>query len=141
MVFSSLSFIFLFTFTSSVKAENIDIYLFYGDGCPHCKAEKEYLNEIKDKYEITIHEYETWYNSDNEKLFFEIIKLSFMQKRKTLVNGLSNGSIFSSKQEVINMLEKLGFDTQIRGEKLSIEDFAKIADYVEKLKKTKESGD
>lgn len=67
-----LSFIFLFTFTSSVKAENIDIYLFYGDGCPHCKAEKEYLNEIKDKYEITIHEYETWYNSDNEKLMIRV---------------------------------------------------------------------
>lgn len=67
-----LSFIFLFTFTSSVKAENIDIYLFYGDVCPHCKAEKEYLNEIKDKYEITIHEYETWYNSDNEKLMIRV---------------------------------------------------------------------
>ena len=36
---------------------------------------------------------------------------------------------------MINMLEKLGFDTQIRGEKLSIEDFAKIADYVEENKR------
>lgn len=73
-IFLTLSFLLLFVLTSvkTVKAENVDIYLFYGDGCPHCKAEKEYLNEIKNKYEITIHEYETWYNSDNEKLMTRV---------------------------------------------------------------------
>jgi 16S rRNA (adenine1518-N6/adenine1519-N6)-dimethyltransferase len=66
----------------------------------------------------------------NEELFFKIIKASFMQKRKTLVNGLCNGNIFSSKEEAIKMLEDLGFDSQVRGERLTIEDFAKICDYI-----------
>ena len=64
----------------------------------------------------------------NEELLFKIIKLAFMQKRKTLLNGLSNGNL-GSKEEIEKMLIDLGFDLRIRGEKLSLEDFAKIADY------------
>ncbi len=73
-IFLTLFFFFLIVLTNvkSVKAENVDIYLFYGNGCPHCKSEKEYLNEIKNKYDITIHEYETWYDSDNEKLMTRV---------------------------------------------------------------------
>lgn len=75
----------------------------------------------------------------NEKLFFNIIKTSFMKKRKTLVNALESGKILPNKQSIIEMLEKLNIDTKIRGEKLSIEEYAKIADYIEYF--TKESGD
>ena len=64
----------------------------------------------------------------NEELLFKIIKLAFMQKRKTLLNGLSNGNL-GSKEEIEKMFIDLGFDLRIRGEKLSLEDFAKIADY------------
>ncbi len=71
----------------------------------------------------------------NEELLFKIIKLSFMQKRKTLLNALTNGKL-ESKVEIEKMLTNLGFDSNVRGEKLSLEDFAKIADYwVKKLTK------
>lgn len=75
----------------------------------------------------------------NEKLFFNIIKISFMKKRKTLVNALESGKALQDKQNIIKMLENLGIDTKIRGEKLSIEEYVKIADYIESF--TKESGD
>lgn len=65
----------------------------------------------------------------NEELLFKIIKMAFMQKRKTLLNGLTNGNL-ASKEEIEEMLTNLGFDLRIRGEKLSLEDFAKIADYM-----------
>lgn len=65
---------------------------------------------------------------EDEKTLFKIIKMAFMQKRKTLVNGLTNGGL-GSKEEIENMLKNLGFDLKIRGEKLSLEDFAKISDY------------
>jgi 16S rRNA (adenine1518-N6/adenine1519-N6)-dimethyltransferase len=65
----------------------------------------------------------------NEELLFKIIKMAFMQKRKTLLNGLTNGNL-ASKEEIEKMLTNLGFDLKVRGEKLSLEDFAKIADYV-----------
>ena len=64
----------------------------------------------------------------NEELLFKIIKASFMQKRKTLVNGLVTGGICKSKEEASNYIEKLGFSNTIRGEKLTLEDFAKLSD-------------
>ena len=70
-------------------------------------------------------------NVKNEELLFKIIKLAFMQKRKTLLNALTNGNL-ASKKEIQEMLIKLELDLNIRGEKLSLEDFAKIADYIEK---------
>lgn len=67
---------------------------------------------------------------ENEGLLFKIIKLAFMQKRKTLLNGLTNGHL-ASKEEIEKMLTDLGFDLKIRGEKLSLKDFAKITEYIE----------
>ena len=55
--------------------------------------------------------------------------MAFMQKRKTLSNGLTNGNL-ASKEQIEKMLVDLGFDLKIRGEKLSLEDFARISDYM-----------
>lgn len=72
---------------------------------------------------------------ESEEILFKIIKMAFMQKRKTLLNGLTNGNL-GSKENIEQMLTDLGFDLRVRGEKLSLEDFAKIADYaLEKLTK------
>ena len=71
----------------------------------------------------------------NEKLLFKVIKLAFMQKRKTLLNALSSGSVIGNKQSIEKMLIDLGFDTKIRGEKLTLEDFGRIADCIESLTK------
>ena len=71
----------------------------------------------------------------DEKLLFNIIKIAFMQKRKTLLNALTNGGL-ANKEQIEKMLTDIGFDVKIRGEKLRLEDFASIADYVhEKLTK------
>ena len=66
----------------------------------------------------------------DQELMFKIIKQAFMQRRKTLVNALSGTDIFHSKEEIVNMLKELGINEKIRGEALSIEEFAKIANYV-----------
>lgn len=65
----------------------------------------------------------------NEELLFKIIKQAFMQRRKTLVNALSNGNV-GTKIEIEKMLINLGLDTRIRGEKLTLEEFGRIADYL-----------
>ena len=67
----------------------------------------------------------------NEKTLFKVIKAAFMQKRKTLMNALVNGKIFNSKTEAEKCLNDLEIDLKVRGEKLSLEQFAKIADYLE----------
>ena len=65
----------------------------------------------------------------DEMLLFEIIKQSFMQKRKTLVNSLSSSGKIS-KEQILEILNNLGLDEKIRAEKLTLEQFAKIADFV-----------
>jgi len=63
----------------------------------------------------------------NEETFFRIIKVSFMQRRKTLLNGLVNGGIIKTKDEAKNILKELDLSENIRGEELNIEQFAKIS--------------
>lgn len=66
---------------------------------------------------------------ENKKVFFNIIKSAFMQRRKTLLNALVNTGVFKSKEEGIEILKKLNLKEDIRAEKLTIEDFARISNY------------
>lgn len=64
----------------------------------------------------------------NENLMFRLIRASFNQRRKTLANGLNNSPELSySKEEIQQTIEKCGFKAGIRGEALTLEDFAKLA--------------
>ena len=65
----------------------------------------------------------------DEKQFFKIIKVAFMQKRKTLINALVNGKIFQNKEEAKKCLEELKIDEKIRGEKLTLEQYKSRAEY------------
>jgi 16S rRNA (adenine1518-N6/adenine1519-N6)-dimethyltransferase len=69
----------------------------------------------------------------DEKLFFKVIKSAFLQKRKTLVNTFLNSNIFENREKAEKMLLDLGLDIKIRGEKLSLEDFAKITEYIKNI--------
>lgn len=65
----------------------------------------------------------------NEKLLFQIIRASFNQRRKTLVNGLYNGGVLSlSKEKIAACILALGLPETVRGEALSLEEFARLAD-------------
>ena len=65
---------------------------------------------------------------EDEKLMFRIIRASFNQRRKTLVNSLKNSNELSySKEEIESILEKIGIPLNIRGEALTLEQFADIA--------------
>ena len=64
---------------------------------------------------------------NDENLMFRIIKSAFMQRRKTLLNALVNNNVFTSKEEGIKILNKLNMDVNIRGEKLTLQDFANLA--------------
>ena len=64
---------------------------------------------------------------NNEELMFKIIKYAFMQRRKTLVNALEKSGIFNSKKEILEILEKLGISSNIRGEQLTLQDYCNIS--------------
>jgi len=64
----------------------------------------------------------------DEKLLFALIRASFNQRRKTLVNGLNNAAGISyTKQQVVKALEKMGLPANVRGEALTLEQFAELS--------------
>lgn len=74
-------------------------------------------------------------NVVDEKLMFKIIRASFNQRRKTLVNGLKNSPELSfSKEQIVKAIEKIGKPETIRGEALTLEEFAELANAFTELK-------
>lgn len=63
---------------------------------------------------------------ENERRMFSIIRASFNQRRKTLVNGLVNGGI-AKKEEILSALEEMELSPSVRGEALSLEQFAYLS--------------
>lgn len=69
---------------------------------------------------------------ENPKVMFMIIKSAFMQRRKTLLNALTNTGVFISKNEGIKILKELNLNENVRAEELSLQDFANIAKIISK---------
>jgi 16S rRNA (adenine1518-N6/adenine1519-N6)-dimethyltransferase len=72
---------------------------------------------------------------EDEKLMFQIIRASFNQRRKTLVNGLKNSSELDfSKEEILSAIQEIGKPDTIRGEALTLEEFAMLSNQLKKKK-------
>lgn len=70
---------------------------------------------------------------NNEKLMFQIIRASFNQRRKTLANGLNNfPQISLGKEQIQECIEELGVPVTVRGEALTLEQFAKLSNIIER---------
>ena len=67
--------------------------------------------------------------TQDEKLFFALVRAAFNMRRKTLVNAL--GPVLGSsmgKEEITELVLSVGLDARVRGERLSLQDFARLAD-------------
>ena len=94
---------------------------------PSPKVESEVI-KLKVRKDEKIH-------VENEKLLFNIISKSFMQRRKTLSNALLNNNIMKNKDDVKKMWTELGMDENVRGESLTLEQFGQITDFIENINK------
>lgn len=74
-------------------------------------------------------------NVIDEKMLFEVIRGSFNQRRKTILNGLSN-KFDCPKEDIKEVLQNVNIDPGIRGENLSIEEFGKISDEMRRFYET-----
>jgi len=63
----------------------------------------------------------------DSKFMFSIIRAAFAQRRKTLSNGVKNGNLGISRDQVVEALEKMGLNPSVRGEKLSLQEFAELS--------------
>ena len=95
--------IFLFIFPLGVFAEDRDItlYLYFGDGCPHCEAEMKYLNKIEKKYpNLKIVKKEVWYDENNSLELQKINEIFSIDSigvptnliGETIIRGYSEGT-------------------------------------------------
>ncbi|MBR6637650.1 MAG: 16S rRNA (adenine(1518)-N(6)/adenine(1519)-N(6))-dimethyltransferase RsmA [Lachnospiraceae bacterium] len=72
---------------------------------------------------------------EDEALMFKLIRASFNQRRKTLVNGLSNSpEIHFGKEQITKVIEELGWSSTIRGESLTLEEFATLSNRFSQIK-------
>ncbi len=74
-----------------------------------------------DKYKTKV------YEAKNEEFFFEFIRLCFSQRRKTLINNLSNKF---DKELIVKMLDHFNIKQSVRSEELEIKDFINMCDYI-----------
>lgn len=66
--------------------------------------------------------------TEDEAFLFAVIRAAFNQRRKTLVNGLSNaGELGISRQQAEDGLDELGLDRNVRGEALTLQEFAQLS--------------
>lgn len=67
---------------------------------------------------------------ENENKLFELIRTAFMQKRKTLVNALTNSGKYGNKEGIEKALTEMNLDLRIRPEKLTLEEYAKLSNKI-----------
>ncbi len=70
----------------------------------------------------------------NEKLFFDVVKAGFSQRRKMLLNTLTSSNLNFTKEQIREILAECGIDEKRRAETLSLQEFGKIADKIYDIK-------
>lgn len=77
---------------------------------------------------IKLNRYQTpAFEVKNERLLFNLIKAAFLQRRKTMLNSVSNGLSNVTKEDLANALESMGLPKTVRGEALTLEQFVELA--------------
>lgn len=130
--FVSILFLLLFIpFKIEAEENEVRLYLFHSSSCPHCKAEKEFLNEIKDNYPLLdIVEYEVSENEMNYNFYNKVMK-------KTGINATGVPFTLIGTDYYVGFDKNVGTDKEIIN---SIEKFLK-GDYVDVIAKIKNDED
>lgn len=145
----------------SAKADEkvINIHLFYGNGCPHCAAEEEFLSDyLKDRTDVKLYKYEIWYDSHNQELLSKVQKemgttnkngVPFTVIGKKTIVGYADGVTDEQIKDAINYYlnndyrdyagEITGKVKKTEVKEDTIKDESKTEDKIEKADDTKDS--
>lgn len=97
---------------------------------PHCFMPQPKVTSAV--VQLAVRDEQEWGVRD-EHLFFRVVRASFAQRRKKLSNGLRSGFPELGKDGAAEAIRRAGFDDNVRGETLSIPEFARIADAIRQL--------
>ena len=102
----------------TVSAKEVNLYLFYGNGCPHCSALEEYLEEnYKSDDELNIYRYEVWYNKANQDLWEQVGEamneppqgVPYLVVGSEVIQGFREGSTESQIDDAIKTAKKSNY--------------------------------
>ena len=115
LVLLAISF---FILPFSVSAKEVTLNIFYGEECPHCEAEQEYLKKLQKEYgdDLKINKIEVWHNEENSE---------FLEKVKKALNDKEQGVPYT----VVGMSSLLGYNDSLQSD---------IKDMIENAKKNNE---
>ena len=121
--------VFIFTFIFlllpfSVNAnEKVNVYLFYGDGCPHCSALEEYLDEnYSNDKDVKVYKYEVWNDVTNQELWKKVEDVTGEEAKgvpyfvigKEVMQGYSAGDVWEKKvDEAIGEAKKINYNDNV----------------------------
>ena len=119
LLFTILFFIPIFVFGSE---KDLNLYFFYGDGCPHCAALDKYFDEyLKDKEYIHVYKYEVWNNRENQEKYkkvHEILKtggngIPFLVIGETSITGFDEEYTPEKIENAIKYYSKVKFNDKV----------------------------
>ena len=93
----------------NVKVEEgkANLYLFFGQECPHCEAEREWLEDIKEEYKdsLIVYEFEVWHNNDNSNMMKEVKKDFGATKESVPFTVIGDSYYFGFSDSISSMIE------------------------------------
>ena len=98
---------------------------------PRTEASKPHAAMTSAVIHLKVRKSRPW-DIDDPDIFFRCVKASFAMRRKKLSNGLASGFPELGKEGAAAVIAECGFDASVRGETLSIPDFAKLANAIAK---------
>ncbi|MDI1471258.1 MAG: hypothetical protein QMD43_06910 [Thermodesulfovibrio sp.] len=108
-LFMTALLIFAFLSTNFAFAENksIILYFFWGEGCPHCEKEKEFLNSLKKKYpKLQIKDYEVWHNQAPRQLLFTMSQSYGISPSGVPVTFIGDKAFVGFNEEIAKQIEQ-----------------------------------
>ena len=102
-----LFFALILPFNVFAKNNEVTLYLFHGDGCPHCQDEMEYLKTIEKKYDyLKIEKYEVWYDEENSELLKKVQDVYEISSKGVPTNIIGNTVITGFSLSTGSKLER-----------------------------------
>lgn len=104
----AILFIILFYSYSYSASKEVILYLFWGEGCPHCAKEKEFLSILKKKYpQLQIKDYEIWYNPASRQLLQTMSKAYKINPTGVPVTFIGNKALVGFSEKIANEIESI----------------------------------